>query len=173
MDKISVKEISAEPGAGAVRDEASDFAPEQIAPGRTVTLFFELGLVDGDVVDSNFSGLPATFTVGDGNLLPGFEQAIFGLRAGEERRVQLSASQAFGEANPDNVQHLPKSRFPSDLSLEKGVVVNFSGQSGYEQAGVVVSVGETRVEVDFNHPLAGRDIVFRVRIISVSQDTLT
>lgn len=139
---------------------------ERIGPGKKVTLHFSVALEGGEVVDNTRpSGVPAEFTVGDGSLLPGFEKALFGLQAGDRRSVFIDASHGFGERNPDNLQTFTKLQF-RDMNLEPGLVVSFADRSG-ELPGVVTEVHEDTVVVDFNHPLAGRDLVFEVDIIRV------
>ncbi|MEQ8857687.1 MAG: peptidylprolyl isomerase [Pseudomonadales bacterium] len=130
-----------------------------------VTLHFALLLETGEEVDTTRRGRPATFEVGDGNLLPGFEAALFGMRAGDDAQIELPPAQAFGDHNPDNVQILDKTRF-RDVDLEPGLVVSFAAQEG-ELPGIVKRVFERTVEVDFNHPLAGRPVVFDVSILKV------
>ena len=82
----------------------------RIGPDKEVTLHFALKLDNGDVVDSTFDKNPATFKVGDGNLLPGFEQAIYGLKAGDKRSLEISPEQGFGQGNPQNIQVMPRSQ---------------------------------------------------------------
>ena len=106
------------------------------------------------------------FTVGDGNLLPGFEAAILGMRAGDDAQILIEPEDAFGLHRTENVQILRRDRFGADMALEEGLMVSFSGPGG-ELPGVVREVMEEHVEVDFNHPLAGRRIVFDVSIIDV------
>lgn len=139
----------------------------RIGPGKRVTLHFSVLLLDGAVVDSTLDRQPATFTVGDGNLLPGFEQSLFGLKAGDKRSILLEAANAFGPRNPDNIQVMRRSLFSRDMLLEPGVVISFADQSKAELPGVVVEVSDDQVTVDFNHPLAGKDLTFQVEIINV------
>lgn len=138
----------------------------RIAAGTEVRLHFAILLPEGDEVDSTRRGQPATFVVGDGNLLPGFEQALFGLRAGDDEQLQIAAADAFGERVEANVQRLPRARFPDAQALEEGLIVSFAAPDG-ELPGVVTKLWEETVEVDFNHPLAGRDLVFDVSILDV------
>lgn len=155
-------------GRIAVRDlDANAPAPGTIGPGAQVTLHFSLALANGELVDSNFDRAPVTFRVGDGSLLPGFEQALFGLAAGARHEVTLEPADAFGPVNEDNVQRFPLYQFPPDLALSAGLLVDFADASGNSQAGVVRSVDKQYVEVDFNHPLAGRALRFTVHIHDV------
>ena len=81
-------------------DHHADSPATEIVAGARVTLHFSLALTDGSIVDSNFDGKPATFTVGDGNLLPGFEAALMGAKAGDTRECVLPASEAFAGDGP-------------------------------------------------------------------------
>ncbi len=138
-----------------------------IGPGCEVTLHFALALADGALIDANFDGAPATFTLGDGNLLPGFEQLLVGLHAGASATFDVPPEQAFGQFNPDNVQRIARRLFAVDPPLTPGLVVSFADAAGAETPGVVIGVDGDQVEVDFNHPLAGRTILFQVQIIAV------
>ncbi|WGP00477.1 FKBP-type peptidyl-prolyl cis-trans isomerase [Saccharophagus degradans] len=136
-----------------------------------VTLHFALTLEDGAVVDSNFESKPATFVVGDGKLLPGFEQAIFGLIAGDKKAMKIPPEQGFGQPNPNNIQEVKRKVFAADMELAQGLVVSFADANGGEMPGVIAEIGEEIVKVDFNHPLAGREITFEVEIVSVKPAT--
>lgn len=138
----------------------------KIADGLAVTLHFSILLPEGDEVDSTRRGKPATFVMGDGNLLPGFEAALVGLVAGSDEQLRIAAADAFGERVAGNVQRLPRERFPNPDELEVGLIVSFAAPDG-ELPGVVQQIWQDTVEVDFNHPLAGRDLVFDVSILKV------
>ena len=139
----------------------------RIGPDREVTLHFALKLENGDVVDSTFDKQPATFKVGDGNLLPGFEQALYGFKAGDKRSVQVQPEQGFGQPNPQNVQDMKRKDFPVDMPVAPGLMVSFADAQGAELPGVISRVEGDWVSVDFNHPLAGRTLMFEVQILNV------
>lgn len=138
----------------------------RIGPDREVTLHFAIKLQSGDVVDSNFDKSPATFRVGDGNLLPGFEQALYGLKAGDRRTLPIEPEQGFGRPNPQNVQVMPRSQFEG-MELSEGLLVIFSDASSSEMPGVVKAFDDSQVTIDFNHPLAGKSLTFEVEIVDV------
>lgn len=138
-----------------------------IGPGTKVTLHFSLRLKDGEVIDSNFERDPATFVVGDGNLLPGFEKAMFGLLEGDRKTLVITPEQGFGQHNPQNMQEFERSEFPDDIELKKGLVLSFSDAQKTELPGVVSEFDENKVVIDFNHPLAGREIEFSVAILKI------
>lgn len=141
---------------------------QRIGPDKEVTLHFALKLANGDVVDSTFDKQPATFKVGDGNLLPGFEVALYGFKAGDKRNLQIEPENAFGQPNPQNVQVMPRSQF-ADMELSEGLLVIFNDAANAELPGVVKAFDDAQVTVDFNHPLAGKTLSFDVEIIEVRQ----
>lgn len=138
-----------------------------IGPGTSVTLHFSLTLKDGDVVDSNFDAKPATFTVGDGQMLPGFEKALYGLREGDAEQFVIPPEDGFGAHNPSNLQTIKRDEFDPGLELEEGLMLSFADAQNAELPGVVVDFDDDEVTVDFNHPLAGRDILFDVSIVRI------
>lgn len=137
-----------------------------IGPDRQVTLHFSLSFLDGSVIDSTRNGDPAVFVVGDESLLPGFEKALFGLKAGDRRSIFIEAKSGFGEYNEANVHFFPRSQFDPE-TLQEGVVISFADPSKSELPGVIKKVESDRVQVDFNHPLAGKDLTFEVEIFDV------
>lgn len=138
-----------------------------IGPGTKVTLHFSLSLENGDVIDSTFDRDPATFTVGDGNLLQGFEEALFGLKEGANESFVIPPAKGFGQRNPNNLQEIARSQFAPDLELSEGLMLSFADAQRTELPGVVSSFNDDVVVVDFNHPLAGRDIIFTVSILAI------
>lgn len=139
-----------------------------VGPNTQVTLHFKLGIVGGELVDSTFDKTPATFTVGDGSLLNGFEQKLYGMKSGESASYVVLPEEGFGQPNPNNVQYFKRSDFAADLELAEGLVISFADASQSELPGVVQSFDAEQVVVDFNHPLAGREIQFEVEILAVA-----
>lgn len=138
-----------------------------IGPDTRVTLFFSLTLADGQPVDSNFGAQPAQYVPGDGSLLPAFDACLAGLAAGARERFTIPAADAFGVRREENLKRVPRARFPQDVALVPGLVLSFAAAEGGELPGVIHRLLGDMVEVDFNHPLAGRDIVFDVEIVAV------
>ena len=138
-----------------------------ISENTRVTLNFALSLEDGSTVDSNFDQAPVTFSIGDGSLLPGFERALFGLKAGDEAEFTIPPEQGFGQPNEHNIQVVKRDQFEPEITLEVGMMFSFADAAGGELPGVVKGFDEVEVTVDFNHPLAGRSLGFRVAIHDV------
>lgn len=139
---------------------------QRITQDTEVTLHFTLKLPNGDVVDTTTNKAPATFKVGDGSLLPGFEQSLFGLKAGDKRTFEIEPEHGFGPGSDQNIQTMPRDNF-SDMELEPGLLIIFKDAAGGEMPGVVKTIHDTVVDIDFNHPLAGKIITFEVEIIAV------
>lgn len=139
-----------------------------VGPGTKVVLGFSLALEDGEVIDST-GDKTAEFIVGDGNLLPGFERAMFGLKAGDRTRLFIEAAHGFGESKPENIQRIKRSQFSPGMTLSEGLIVSFADQHNAELPGVICGISEDLVEVDFNHPLSGKNLYFDVDIVAVEQ----
>jgi FKBP-type peptidyl-prolyl cis-trans isomerase SlpA len=138
-----------------------------IAEGTTVTLHFSIKIEGDNVVDSTFDQEPATFTVGDGNLLAGFEESLLGLSSGAKEVFTILPEKGFGQRNPANIQTIARDQFGDDITLSKGLVLSFADAQNAELPGVVMDFDSDEVKIDFNHPLAGKDIQFEVEIIAV------
>ncbi|MDG1389377.1 MAG: peptidylprolyl isomerase [Halioglobus sp.] len=135
-----------------------------VSEGTRVFLNFSVSLEDGSEVDTNFGGDPVDFAIGDGSLLPGFERRIFGMLAGDRQMFEVPPEDAFGQPNENNVQRVPLEQFDEDIELEIGLVFSFADAAGGELPGMIISFDDEEVTIDFNHPLAGRTILFDVLI---------
>ncbi len=137
-----------------------------VGPGSRISLHFTIELETGEVVDSTREKAPATFDYGDGNLLPGFEQALQGLTAGQQSRLRIAPEQGFGMPNPGNLQYYSVADF-KEMTLEPGLMISFADPSQGGLPGMVRSIDGDRVTIDFNHPLAGKMLYFDVEIIDI------
>lgn len=143
-----------------------------VGKGMRVTLNFSLslktpGAEEGAVIDSTFNKAPATLDIGDGSLPENFEAYIVGLKPGDREVYEVPPEKGFGQTNPSNLQSFKRSEFDSEMALEPGLMLSFADARKSELPGVVHSVDADEVVVDFNHPLAGRDLLFEVEIIDV------
>lgn len=138
-----------------------------IAPGSQISMHFAIRLEDGQTVDSTFERMPARFALGDGNLLPGFEEYLLGLSAGDHQQFAIPPEKGFGQPNPQNIQEMKRSTFPVDMPVAPGLMVSFADAQGSELPGVISHAEGDWVTVDFNHPLAGKTLTFEVQILEV------
>jgi FKBP-type peptidyl-prolyl cis-trans isomerase SlpA len=140
----------------------------EVGPNTKVELHFALKLTEtGELVDSTFEKAPASLVIGDGNLPPAFEKVMFGMHAGERRVQTMRPEDGFGQHNPANVQTLSRRDFDPSVELSEGLVVSFQDKAKTELPGVVVDIDADQVQVDFNHPLAGRELEFEVEVLRV------
>jgi FKBP-type peptidyl-prolyl cis-trans isomerase SlpA len=140
--------------------------------GSRVKLHFQLSLTNGQLIDGCYDKAAAQFVIGDGSMLPTFEASLLGMHPGEERECTLSPENAFGEQRKENIQRFPRYRFPPDMVLESGLMLEFSDKAANTQPGVVHKVNSRFVEIDFNHPLAGRTIVFKAILLELDNSAL-
>lgn len=139
----------------------------RISEGSKVELHFSVAIENGVEIDNTRSREePVSLTIGDGSLLPGFEKALFGLRAGDRRTVSLPPDDAFGPWNSENIQKFDTIKFEQTPII--GNMIEFEDKAKQSLFGVVKSVNEDITEIDFNHPLAGKDITFEVEIFKVT-----
>ncbi len=130
-------------------------------------MHFSLSLEDGTPAISTFDEEPLMFQMGDDTLQPGLELGLFGLRPGDTQTLTLTPEQAYGLHDEQLIYQLPLSDFSDKLQPEPGQVVAFTTPEGEEAPGIILKVDAEQVKVDFNHPLSGRNVVYRVEILSV------
>ena len=141
-----------------------------IRPGSRVKLHFSITLEDGTIAESTFEDDPMEAVIGDGTLHEGLEKALYGLTSDTSRSIKISPEQGFGMPDPEARHMLNRDEFPADLNIEPGVIVLFTTPAGDEVPGTIRAAYESGIEVDFNHPLAGHEIIFKVAILSVCND---
>ena len=145
--------------------------PLEIVPGSRVTLHFSLALEDGTEAVSTFGEDPLEFTMGDGTLRPGMELALYGLKSGDRQTLTLEPEQAYGYHDEEKIHDIDREQFPNGISLEAGQIIGFTMPNGDETAGMIIELDENEVVVDFNHPLAGKEVVFEVEVLEVAPAT--
>jgi FKBP-type peptidyl-prolyl cis-trans isomerase SlpA len=138
-----------------------------IEKGSQVTFHFTLSLSTGQVADSTRDKEPMTLVVGEEYILPGLENRLIGLKAGDKQRFEIPYQEAFGPADPERVHNIPRSEFSAELNVTPGQVILFTAPNGDEAAGTVMEITDETVTVDFSHSLAGHDLIFEVEILEV------
>ncbi len=134
--------------------------------GDAVTLHYELS-VDGAVRESTFEGEPVEIVQGRGDVPPGADAALLGMKAGEEKTLALAPAQAFGPRDESLLRRVPLKSFGA-LAAELRPGKKISGfRNGKAESGIVLVADSTSVVIDFNHPLAGRAVGYRIRVVSV------
>ncbi len=137
------------------------------AKGRRVTVHYRGTLDDGEEFDSSEGREPLEFVVGAGDLIPGFEKAIIGMETGQEKTVTLDPEDAYGSYEDELVVEGPRNSFPDgELRVGQSYTVHLRG--GEEAVGRVLRIQGDTVAMDFNHPLAGKRLTFRLHVLSVA-----
>ena len=141
-------------------------SPEQIADDVVVSLDYTL-TVDNEVVDTSEDSEPIVFLQGHGNIIPGLEQALYGLAAGEQKEVVVQPADGYGELDPEAFADVPRKEFPPQIPMEVGIELQMRDKSGDILDARIDAVDEDTVRLDFNHPLAGKQLNFSVTVVSL------
>jgi peptidylprolyl isomerase len=139
----------------------------QAASGDKVKVHYRGTLGDGSEFDSSIGGNPLEVTIGDGAVIPGFEQALVGMVPGDTKTISLAAEEAYGAHRAEMVLEVEKTRFPDSITLEAGRVLELPGTNGHPMKFVIVEVNDTVVKLDANHPLAGKDLTFELKMVEI------
>ena len=137
--------------------------------GDVVQVHYTGTLTDGSVFDSSKDRAPLGFTVGAGQMIPGFDAGVLGMAEGESKRIEIPADQAYGPFRDDLVMEVSLDQFPPEADPKVGMRYRFQTEDGHAMVLAVTGVGEGTVVLDGNHELAGQDLVFDVTLVSVKK----
>lgn len=135
--------------------------------GDTVKIHYTGTLDDGTQFDSSAGREPLEFTVGTGQVIPGFDQAVEGMAVGESKTVNIEPENAYGPRHEQMIQEVPKSALPPDLQPEVGMGLQAQGPDGQNLQLTVTEVAEESITVDGNHPLAGKALNFDIELVHI------
>lgn len=138
-----------------------------VKEGDTVRMHYTGTLSDGSTFDSSEGRAPLEFTVGAGQIIPGLDAALPGMEEGQSKTVDVPASDAYGEVVEDARQTVPREVIPDEIPLEVGTRLQMQTQSGQAMPVTVTEVGAEEVTLDANHPLAGKDLTFKIEVVEV------
>ena len=136
-----------------------------------VSIHYSLHLDGGEMVDTSRGREPMNYLHGHGNIVLGLEEELTGRKVGEQFAVGVPAEKGYGESNPDGVQKIPRSNFPTELELAPGVALRAQDGDGAPVMMRVMEVGEQEVTVDLNHPLAGKTLYFDIEVMAIRTAT--
>lgn len=141
--------------------------PSTIQPGSEVKLHYTL-TVDGQAVDSSRQGEPLTFTSGSGQIIPGLDEQLQGLKAGDKRKIVVPPEKGYGPVRPEAIQKIAKKNFKNAADIKVGSAVTAQNNGRVLQA-KVTAVGKDEVTIDMNHPMAGKTLNFDIEIVDVAK----
>ena len=137
--------------------------------GTKVAINFSLTMEDGQLVDSNFDKEAAELIIGEGTMPDGFEEQLIGLIVGQEIEVLVPCEKAFGESRDANIREFTRDQFDKGIGLEVGLMISFADAANSELPGVILNMEGDTITVDFNHPLAGQNLMFKARVDKITQ----
>jgi FKBP-type peptidyl-prolyl cis-trans isomerase SlyD len=145
---------------------------QTIQEGRVVTLGYKL-TVDGKVIDTSEGegNAPVQFIQGTGQIVRGLEKALYGMAVGESKNVVVPAAEGYGEYDPEGFTDVPRSEFDPKIPLKPGVILHLKDKDGEVHETTVLSANKDTVRLTFNHPLAGKELHFQVKVLAVRQAT--
>ena len=139
----------------------------QVKKGDKVKVHYHGKLTTGETFDSSEGREPLEFEVGSGMVIKGFDEGVTGMTVGEKKTVTIPVEDAYGAKNEDMMIDMPKDRFPEDMQVEVGMPLVMSDPNGQQFQVVVAEINEDSVTLDGNHPLAGKDLIFDLELVSI------
>ncbi len=139
-----------------------------VKKGDKIKIRYKGTLTDGTVFDSSEGRDPLEFEVGSGMVIKGFDDGVLEMEVGDKKRIEIPVAEAYGESVPENIIDFPKSNIPEDMDLEVGSQIHLNGPSGQPIPAVVTAINDETITLDGNHPLAGKDLVFDLELVSVN-----
>ena len=139
----------------------------QAKSGDTVKVHYTGKFEDGTEFATSINDNPLQFTIGEGQVIAGLEQAVIGMSPGESKTAEIVAAQAYGPYQKSKVREVNRDQFPPHLNLQVGKVLKTRKANGDRVRHIVTTVSETNVTIDANHPLAGEDLIFDIRLIEI------
>ncbi len=138
-----------------------------IKEGVKVNILYEVKLETGEIVLKTEEERSLEVVVGDGNILKSIEKILIDMKEGETKTIALESAEAFGPKIDDLIVDLPKEEFDSQVELDVGSRVSINSPEGKKFTGTVLEVKDENISVDFNHPLAGKNLIFTVTVVSI------
>ncbi|WP_117881747.1 FKBP-type peptidyl-prolyl cis-trans isomerase [Aureibaculum luteum] len=145
----------------------------QVKENNTVKVNYTGKLSDGQVFDSSEGKEPLEFTLGQGQLIPGFEKGLIDMKLKEKKTITIPKEEAYGEVNEQLIQEVNKSELPQDMEPKVGMGLVSKSPDGQEMNLMVVEVKDESIVIDGNHPLAGKDLIFDLEVVDIKDSELT
>ena len=141
----------------------------EVKKGDNIKVHYVGTLENGTEFDNSYKrGQTLDFEVGSGQLIKGFDNGVMGMTTGEKKTITIPASEGYGEHNPEAIQVTEKSVFPDDFDFKIGTRVNGTNMMGLPISAVIKEVNQDDVVLDFNHELAGKDLVFDIEVVEIN-----
>ncbi|MEN8139847.1 MAG: peptidylprolyl isomerase [Thermodesulfobacteriota bacterium] len=139
-----------------------------IKNGDKISVHYTGTLENGEVFDSSRNRGTLDFTVGAGQMIKGFDSAMVGRKESEQISITLAPAEAYGDRNEEMIFGMPRANFPEDMELEIGMQLQLADQQGQPIPATVAAIGDDEVQMDLNHPMAGKTLNFDIEIVKVN-----
>jgi len=139
----------------------------QAKNGDNVKIHYDGSLDDGTRFDSSVGRDPLEFTLGSGQVIPGFDNAVAGMAVGEKKSIRIPSDEAYGEHSEELIQQVPKSALPEEMEVSVGMPLQATGPAGEVVNMMVIEINEDSIQVDANHPLAGKALNFDIELVAL------
>lgn len=140
----------------------------QAKAGDTVTVHYTGKLEDGTVFDSSANREPLQFSIGEGRIIPGFEQAIIGMAPGDSKTATIPSDEAYGPHQQQMVVVVEREQIPENVPLDVGQQLQIRQENGQPIPVIVTDISDAKVTLDANHPLAGEDLIFDIQLLEIT-----
>jgi FKBP-type peptidyl-prolyl cis-trans isomerase 2 len=150
-----------------------NYMMNQVKENNTIKVNYTGKLSDGQVFDSSEGKEPLEFTLGQGQIIPGFEKGVMDMKLNEKKTITIAKEEAYGEINDDLKQEVQKTELPEDITPKVGMGLVSKTPDGKETNLRVIEVKAETVVIDGNHPLAGEDLIFDVEVVGIKDTEIT
>ncbi|HET8886900.1 MAG TPA: peptidylprolyl isomerase [Salinimicrobium sp.] len=139
----------------------------QVKQNDSVRVHYTGKLSNGEIFDSSLEREPLQFTLGEGQIIPGFEKGVMDMKVNEEKTIEIPKDEAYGDVREDLIHEVPKDQLPQDIEPQEGMALVSRTPEGQEMNLVIKEVKEDSIIVDANHPLAGKDLIFDLKLVEI------
>ena len=143
-------------------------AKKAVKAGSIVKVEYTGTFENGTIFDSSENKAPLEFEAGAGQMIKGFDSAVIGMGLGQEKTVKIGPSEAYGNYNPKLVTVIPRQNIPEEKDIKQGMMILVSSQNGQQAPALITEVNENNFTIDLNHPLAGKTLIFKIKVVDIS-----
>lgn len=165
-EKSEGQAVKKGPSAKTATEKVSD--KMTVKKGDKVKVEYTGSLSDGTVFGKSEAGEPLEFSVGGDRIIPGFDEAVEGMKLNEEKKVTIKSDEAYGKRDETLVKVFPLNTLPENFKPEKGMTIRLQDQSGRSVPGTITEITKDNISIDLNHPLAGKELTFKIKVVGIN-----
>ena len=139
-----------------------------IKKGNKIKVEYTGTFEDGTVFDSSEGRQPLEFEVGAGKIIKGFDNAVIGMKKDQKKEIKISPKDAYGDHNPQLVKKVPRDKLPQEQEPKPGMMLALGLPDGRKLPAMITNVDEKEITIDLNHPLAGKTLIFKIKVIEIA-----